>query len=706
MKDELYTLNQIFRDRIFRIPDYQRGYAWGEAQLKAFWEDLVSLDAGRKHYTGLISIQAVPESKWQTWDEEKWLIKKGYAPFFIVDGQQRLTTVSIFIQSLIEIVDDCANSRNDDERGYLGDYEINTDIIQKFIKLDEPKHGIYSAYKFGYEADNPSFAYLRHRVFNQVNPPQLQETLYTLNLEVAKSFFKTNLHRLFEARGVEGLTRLYEALTQRFLFNLYELHDDFDVYVAFETMNNRGKPLSNLELLKNRLIYLTTLYPQAEVDDSTRNVSRSYINSAWGEVYNQLGRNKLAPLSDDEFLRAHWIMYFKYSRKRGDDYIDFLLNNYFSPKAILGDVDVCLDGIPKIPDDFRNDDPEDEDITVEDIEEPNEASYGRTLKEINEYTDSLKSAAPVWYATHYPADAGDLLNASEAIYIDRLNRLGMAYFRPLVMSVMLRYDKDDERRLAFFCAVERFIFVVMRMCRAQSNYRSSDFLRFAKAIYFGESDIDDLLEAFDKRQEWLFDNDGTTIKSNDFGSFIDRKFGANGKGFYAWNDLRYFLYEYEDFLKINRGQQKLGWSNFVKHEKDRVSIEHIYPQTPDDQYWVDRFSGFTEEQRRCLQGSLGNLLPLSASINSSLQNVSFPEKKDAKLGRSGYANGSYSELDVAKEEEWTPLQILHRGLKMLEFLEKRWRVRLGDRKKLVSLLHLSFLDTENQGVERALSALE
>ena len=44
------------------------------------------------------------------------------------------------------------------------------------------------------------------------------------------------------------------------MFNIHEIADDYDVFVAFETMNNRGKKLTNLELLKNRLIYLTTLY--------------------------------------------------------------------------------------------------------------------------------------------------------------------------------------------------------------------------------------------------------------------------------------------------------------------------------------------------------------------------------------------------------------------------------------------------------------
>lgn len=51
-------------------------------------------------------------------------------------------------------------------------------------------------------------------------------------------------------------------------------------------------------------------------------------------MYFQLGRNDKTPLSDDDFLRAHWIVYFAYSRRKGDDYIHFLLNK-FSAKNIF-----------------------------------------------------------------------------------------------------------------------------------------------------------------------------------------------------------------------------------------------------------------------------------------------------------------------------------------------------------------------------------
>ena len=47
-----------------------------------------------------------------------------------------------------------------------------------------------------------------------------------------------------------------------------------------------------------------------------------------------MGRNKSKPLNDDDFLRAHWMMYFKYSRQTGRDYIKFLLEEQFKPQRV------------------------------------------------------------------------------------------------------------------------------------------------------------------------------------------------------------------------------------------------------------------------------------------------------------------------------------------------------------------------------------
>ena len=125
-------------------------------------------------------------------------------------------------------------------------------------------------------------------------------------------------------------------LVNRLQFNIHFIEDDFDVFVAFETMNNRGKKLSNLEILKNRLIYLTTIFPDSTLSPAEKTQLRSDINSAWSEVYYELGRNKNHPLSDDDYLKNHWILYFKYSRQKGDDYIRFLLNDFFTARTVYG----------------------------------------------------------------------------------------------------------------------------------------------------------------------------------------------------------------------------------------------------------------------------------------------------------------------------------------------------------------------------------
>ncbi len=85
-------------------------------------------------------------------------------------------------------------------------------------------------------------------------------------------------------------------------------------------MNNRGKPLSNLELLKNRLIYLATM-----LDDEKQITGlRKDINESWKTIYEYLGKNKESKLEDDDFLRDHWVMYFKYNRSESESYANFL----------------------------------------------------------------------------------------------------------------------------------------------------------------------------------------------------------------------------------------------------------------------------------------------------------------------------------------------------------------------------------------------
>ena len=133
------------------------------------------------------------------------------------------------------------------------------------------------------------------------------------------------------------------------------------------------------------------------------------------------------------------------------------------------------------------------------------------------------------------------------------------------------------------------------------------------------------------------------------------------------------------------------WSMFTKSEKDKVSIEHILPQTPTKYYWRNMYRQFKDSEIKMLSGALGNLLPLSQSVNSALQNDSFEDKKHSKTtGRRGYENGSHSEIEVSKLQDWTAFEIYSRTEKLLVFMQERWNLQF-DEEQLKKLIGISFV---------------
>lgn len=66
-------------------------------------------------------------------------------------------------------------------------------------------------------------------------------------------------------------------------------------------------------------------------------------------------------------------------------------------------------------------------------------------------------------------------------------------------------------------------------------------------------------------------------------------------------------------------------------------------------------------------------------------------KKGGSSNKVGYKYGCYSEIEIAQESQWTAREILLRGIQLLEFMERRWGIPLGDNKAKVKALGLDFV---------------
>ena len=623
---KLQSLSEIFNNRIFRIPDFQRGYSWEERQLDDFWEDLQNLHPNKIHYIGLLTVEPINNSDIQNvekWKDDLWLLKKGMTAYYVIDGQQRLTTLIILLHEILRTF-------SEDEGINFGS---KSEWTERF--LYRSFNQIYKSFVFGYEKDNPSDEFFKTRILEQESSAadKYPETLYTANLMFAKEYFAKKLKNLSRERKEE----IFDKAVNKLKFNYYEIDDSLDIYVTFETMNNRGKDLSHLELLKNRLIYLSTILHES---DDTKSRLRKDINETWKTVYEYLGKNKENPLDDDVFLFNHWIMYYTYDRSQSDVYADFLLKRKFTAKNVLNGL--------------------------------------LTINDIKDYIDSLAKCVKKWYYI-YNIEQSDY---SERIkeQIQKLDRVGMGAFPPMIMAVFTKESRED-LIWDFLDACERFNFLVFAISHRSSNTQNSNIYRMTREYYMGDTDIVTITANID----FLTDGEDENyyrgwFDLERFRNHIKELFLKNEKdGFYSWNGLRYFLYEYELFLQ-NNANTKVRWEDFSKRSKEDT-IEHIFPQSATSEYWKEHFGHLKPSEKRLYLNSLGNLLLLSRSKNSKLQNFDFERKKCLKNkdGKDiGYYNGSYSEIEVSKQTEWTPEQIKERGLLMLQFMEDRWKFRFSD----------------------------
>ncbi|MCQ2691672.1 DUF262 domain-containing HNH endonuclease family protein [Helicobacter pylori] len=573
---ELLNLDGVIEKGVFEIPSYQRGYAWQDGQLKDFWNDLehVSKLGDKFHYMHSLTLRE-SENEFES------------SAFEIIDGQQRLATSLILLGLLAK------TTQNKDPKYSL----INLEPI-----LSYKYYGLSEAFRAIMEEEK--------------DLERFQTSFYAKNLIDAHAFFKEKISNT----PVGTLEKMFDALIKKMLFSVVELNDNrIDPFSSFETINNRGKDLSTLELLKNRLHFVAHKICDEEDLENLQNE----INDTYTRIYHDLRFFKDDHL--ESFLK-HFVAYY------------YGENSKFKERLL----DTAFDAHKKYDDLYDE------------------------YEKINDLLLYLSYSSKVWYFLHTLDDEELRIEITPKMHglldkMRRLNALSDNAFLPLLLSLLtiqLVGRSGDERHYTtkelegLLEYLERFGFLIYGV--AGKNTAKNEWIRLAfKAIqacrFWGDKITIEDLPMLEKNF-FKGEHSGLELLENNINF-------NNAKKWYEWNKaLNYLLYEYE--LHHNP-ETTLNFDGSIE------SIEHILPQKPDQGYSAKEKSWAKNPH---IVHALGNLLLIPKNANSSLSNKPFEEK------RKEYLKGSYSEKEVAKNASFGVAQIKERSEKLLDFLIARYRI--------------------------------
>ncbi|WP_027001726.1 DUF262 domain-containing protein [Hugenholtzia roseola] len=252
------------------VPLYQRDYSWKEDNWEDLWADiLLVLESNSVHYMGAIVLQS-----------------KGDDVYTIIDGQQRLTTITIIALACIDKIKELAQN------------DIDKEANEERVKL--------LSSKFIGDKDPSSLTYFSKLKLNENNNTFFQSYILTLKtpatlrnfkdsdklLLKAYKFFQEKVSKYFEPnpKGEDIAKFLNETVAKRLMFIQIIVENELRAYTVFETLNSRGVGLTVTDLLKNYLFSLVS-----EVD-------LPHIRSQWNRIVDTVGLDNF-PI----FLRHYWI---------------------------------------------------------------------------------------------------------------------------------------------------------------------------------------------------------------------------------------------------------------------------------------------------------------------------------------------------------------------------------------------------------------
>lgn len=629
--DQEQRLPQIVGERLLEIADYQRPYAWGAKQLDDLWEDIDLIGHHGTHYAGTLVLRDVVES-----DVKKTVQSDDGAVLQVcevVDGQQRLTTCFILLDRIRRRLE-CLEERGLRAAGPMARRIRDGFGVVEVERAERTRLTLGSELQ-EYWADTV----LGDKPYVGEAPIAGQQRLAD-----AVAFFDRKLAALGDETSdevlLERLRDLQGRITARLGFLVYEVKSYAEVGVIFETLNERGRPLTDLEKTKNYLLYLARSIPDARGEQLA-----AAINTAWSDIFRNLAGQGRG--IDDQLLRAHWLATQDpdlRSWKRIDS-----LKERFDRSSYVSDATRI--------------------VPAERPKEAQDEAWNRLFRDVSRYVDSLRRCSFFLKEMFDPqaefAGFGPYRDEVRGWSAALLRSGVVSIYRPLLFAARLVRGDDGEfyRRLVQAC--ERYSARVFVVERRRANAGEPRLVRIAHNLVQG-ADPEQVLAEVDA-VHWRYASD----------TRVAATLHNVTENWYVRRGHKYLLYEYER-SNPRAAAELASFPTFMTEAGgEQRTTEHILPQTPDpdaDCWWND----FTSEQHAELVHALGNLA--LTYDNSAYSNKCFADKRGqhqqpGEAAHTCYVQGGlFQERELAEYAKWTPATIQARQDKLAAWALNRWRI--------------------------------
>ena len=349
IKYEFTGIGSLIKNRNLKVPIHQRPFSWQEDHVDALLNDIKSNFNEEEYFLGTLVLTGNDSQN------------------EIVDGQQRITTVSLIYACIRDFF---ANEKDSDDiqTKYLSTYDIRTKEYMPKLELSQQ--------------DNDFF---RNLIINKVVETKIQRAS-NQKIKSAYDLIKESIQKLLENNNNDEniLIDWKEFIDEKLKIVAITVPNDTNAFTIFETLNDRGLALAQVDLLKNYLY-------------SKANTRLDEVQKSWIELVSKIE-------SEDEtllltYIKHFWFTYYYFVRERNNELF----------KSIKSDI--------------------------------------KTSTSVTTFVNNLKNDVDVYLAIlNHNSSFWDNYDNLCRSHIETLNYFNLEQYRPLVFAILKKFTPEEVKK--------------------------------------------------------------------------------------------------------------------------------------------------------------------------------------------------------------------------------------------------------------------